>query len=275
MLYTQTFTRILTKEALLFAWYSIWWYMMHDHSKYGHKRFCGSESTRLTSIHQRFEAFVVIFYYDDTHRQRQELSHDTPIGWCCINTPVFPTRNPTVYKAQYLQTFPENVYPCHDHKLCLILYFIMMPSHTKIDCKSFNSSTLRKLINLTHNTEKDKTNTCWGGFHAKFVTYIRDVSKCNLLSSPFSHCTCTHIHINACMHLHSHTHTHTHKHTQTDQHKAETVSHQCGMEACSACWSGHHISAVLSSSANPTSWSKMKSQHTQVNLSTRSFFVWT
>ena len=44
----------------------------------------------------------------------------------------------------------------------------------------------------------------------------------------------------------------------TDQHKAETVSHQCGMEACSACFTGRHSSSVFSSSANPTSWSKTK-----------------
>ena len=48
----------------------------------------------------------------------------------------------------------------------------------------------------------------------------------------------------------------------TDQHRAETVSHQCGMEACSACCTGRHSSSVFSSSANPTSWSKTNKQNT-------------
>ena len=84
------------------------------------------------------------------------------------------------------------------------------------------------------------------------------------------------VHTNVCMHVHTsiscmHIHTkdsnkvtntvtdiYIYIYTCTDQHKAETVSHQCGMEACSACCTGRHSSSVFSSSANPTSWSKTK-----------------
>ena len=65
----------------------------------------------------------------------------------------------------------------------------------------------------------------------------------------------------ACMHTQATLrgkHSGRHIYTCTDQHKAETVSHQCGMEACSACCTGRHSSSVFSSSANPTSWSKTK-----------------